>query len=829
MHLLFSLAAQIRGGTGALARWSGALLLSMSLALSAAADPPAYVLHSPDGKSHCSVWCWEGETVKVTTEKRGEEYEWERTVPNEAFLAVSPAGQVLVTVPGQLRLYQADSSPVRTIQIQFRPEAGWYSLDGKSIFVLEGDRVWQSNPLDWQPKLAPWEQIWDSPGAPLPELLWTAFRQNQLPTRERLLALAESSNHSLRVTALGCLARQGDAQAIEKLRGDLPPKYAYGDAWLTAMAIAGLDGWETQFANWCLRGQAPDQKVFDRFGPPGQRWLAQQLQGQAKDELAFSLCRYQHPLDLSTIERLERLVKADDMRALLALRDADYPQRDEVLTRLLKTFKLPPELLKGYFLEHSVPDSGPYWLEQLRQHPHSKDLPKILQSTYRVDLGSDPKVWQAWLTQRSQDAGERLGRLSDKDPARLLLQGWLGRLDPKELNGRLRVVQLLDEPAHVLDCQWLETLSGHHQLIPLGPGKPVMLGPEKVAVERTSGRQAWLTSSGIELRGLNGSRQPKIEGEFSADSIFQFFGRGRWLVADNDLIDLSTGERKKLPGDASHLFLDGQSGPEYMYARHPIWNLQKGSEIPELSPVLACDGRGYILQGRHDLIAYDLDGKELGRLDGSVFEALEVGPGASWAMVTRYERKIGAKEFPPLLWIPGKEPQPIPSLGKHRAATALSPDGARMHRVDFQAREEELYELPQFKRVAHWPWRGSWAQFSSDHRYLCVSQKRETLVYELDRTPPEVPPEGQRLFTELWTGTRLQRGLAVDLTPAEYQSRRQQWAEEAGSDWGLNPVWMDRTEDWPWWWSLPGVVGLLVGLFFITRASKEPIRRAGES
>ncbi len=152
-----------------------------------------------------------------------------------------------------------------------------------------------------------------------------------------------------------------------------------------------------------------------------------------------------------------------------------------------------------------------------------------------------------------------------------------------------------------------------------------------------------------------------------------------------------------------------------------------------------------------------------------------------------------------------------------------------MHRVDFQAREEELYELPQFKRVAHWPWRGSWAQFSSDHRYLCVFQKRETLVYELDRTPPQVPPEGQRLFTELWTGTRLQRGLAVELTPAEYQRRREQWAEEAGSDWGLNPVWVNRAEDWPWWWSLPGVVVLLVGLFFITRASKEPSRRAGES
>lgn len=438
----------------------------------------------------------------------------------------------------------------------------------------------------------------------------------------------------------------------------------------------------------------------------------------------MNLSQYQHPLGTAAVERLERLARADNIGALCALRDGDYPQRDEVLTRLLTTFPEPPEQLRRYFRQHSVAESGPYWLELLRQHPKSADLPRILKSTYRVDLGSDPRVWEAWLKRRSANADERLQRLPDRDPARVLLQGWLGRLEPKDLAGQPRLVRLVAEPARLLDCQWLETLGGHHELIPLGPGEPVLLGPERVAVDRTSGRQAWLGSGGLMLRDLNGSTLPTLEGKFSNESIFQFFGRGSWLVADQEVVDLSKRQTMRLPGSGAYLFLDGQSGPTYMARRNiPVWNLHEERALPGLSTVLACDGRGYVVREKKHHVAYDLQGRSLGRVDSSSFEIHGVGPGARWALVGRHQIKFEAKDFPLLLWTPGREPEPVPGIGGNLSVMALSPDGARMHAVDIEAGQEEIYEVPQFKRVACWPWRGSWSQFSSDHRYLSVRRQ----------------------------------------------------------------------------------------------------------
>lgn len=796
----------------------GALALCVTLTIAAQADPPAYVLDSPDGKSHCSVWCWEGETVKVETDQNGLRREWERTEADEVFLAVSPSGQVVATTAGELRFYQADSRPIRVIPVLFAPEAAWYSEDGQSLFVLEEERIWEGSVSDWHPKTASWEEIWQNPGAPLPELLWAASRQDRMPPRELLRNWAKSSDYSIRVSALACLARLGEQQAAEKLRRDLPSAYGEGDVWLSAMAITCRAGWEGTFLSLCTQGWAPKEKTFERLGSFGRDWLERQLDGLADDDLMIVLSRYQHPLGPAAVKRLERLARADNLRALIALRDGDYPERDETMTRLLKSFSVPPEHLKYYFMSHSVPESGPYWLELLRTHPHSEDLPRILHSTYRVDLGSDPKAWQEWATRRPGNAYERIERLPDRDSARFLLRGLLGRIETKDLSGP-RMVQMVDEPARVLDCQRIETLSGHHRLIPIGPGKPLLLGPEQTTVDRASGRQAWLEAGGIALRELDGRLLPSIPGKFSAESTFEFFGRGRWLVTDEHIIDLSTRQSRKLPRTGRFLFLDGHSGPGFLVStRLPIWNLPEARLVEAPTTMVACDGQGYVLGNRRELVAYDKSGRALGRLDSAVFEVREVGPGANWAIVGRYERKIGAKTFPPLLWFPGKEPQSIPGLGDHRSLTMLSPDGARMHIIDVEARREEIYEVPQFKRVAQWPWRGSWSQFSSDHRFLSVFQKRDTRIYELERTSSLVPPEGQRLLTELWTGCRLQGGIAVELTPRQYQLRLDQWREQAGSDWALNPVWNRRAPGWPWWWSLPIVAVLATGWYLVARS-----------
>lgn len=109
-----------------------------------------------------------------------------------------------------------------------------------------------------------------------------------------------------------------------------------------------------------------------------------------------------------------------------------------------------------------------------------------------------------------------------------------------------------------------------------------------------------------------------------------------------------------------------------------------------------------------------------------------------------------------------------------------------------------LRALPSLKQGARLPQIGYLhsVRFSSDGRYLVAVESDQIRVYDL--TPgtwsTEVPDP--QLLSELWTGLRLQGGMATGLTPEQFWQRTERWRKLTGQPWAtgapaLNP-WPER-------------------------------------
>lgn len=207
-----------------------------------------------------------------------------------------------------------------------------------------------------------------------------------------------------------------------------------------------------------------------------------------------------------------------------------------------------------------------------------------------------------------------------------------------------------------------------------------------------------------------------------------------------------------------------------------------------------------------EITLVDLSSKKSVRLEGDRQASILTGSG-----------RIGVRSGDELL-VYDWDGQRLASLGKRRSALCFSPDGRLVALAGNQGIEvvaigdgqtRSTLPLRDFPRAA---------TFSPDGRLLAALSERGVSVWELD--PPELSLQGEdtQLVTELWTGLRLQGGLAVPLSPQEYASRVERWGNWFQGPRAPSPDNLQGLE------SLIGGLGVL-GLFWLGWGRASRVRR----
>ena len=103
-----------------------------------------------------------------------------------------------------------------------------------------------------------------------------------------------------------------------------------------------------------------------------------------------------------------------------------------------------------------------------------------------------------------------------------------------------------------------------------------------------------------------------------------------------------------------------------------------------------------------------------------------------------------------------------------------------------------LYELPSGRLLAEVPFSTPFASHWLADGLHCWPNLKEgwDYFYRFDALPTAaaLEPSQQRLLAELWTGFRLQGGLAVRLSPEQWRERCARWTAVFGPGWEVEPT-----------------------------------------
>lgn len=388
--------------------------------------------------------------------------------------------------------------------------------------------------------------------------------------------------------------------------------------------------------------------------------------------------------------------------------------------------------------------------------------------------------------------------------ARLLLKAHLGKLESSEFERRMRVVRVLPDGAQLSDDgRWLHLDGELRSLAADLPDSVDDLSEKKWTFDSASGRLAnWSGPAGwMSIRTGDG----EIAGwrfEEKLGNPRNLGDGGRVLAFSKGLVETSSGRVlwywpkgfrcDALASDNSRVLLSTAEAYE-------IWDYQKQERLATLpSPGRSTRFTALIPSDDLKAIFWQTDSQLRLIEDGRLKECY---PPAEENVVSRDGRTVLQVDKKKVRWgqntLPLTPHQPVLSRNGQWVAWILedeveirrSADGALI------ARGGRPYNhRASFDRGGKWFWSVNY---------------EGTVVSEITPSPAVLPPaEHEQLFAELWTGKRWRAGLAREMSPEDYEKRRQEWRRLGGSDWVVSANWKAPPEPesvvpWQVWLTIP--------------------------
>lgn len=771
------------------------------------------------------------------TLQRGHQQVWKRTDLGEVdVLAVSRGGRVAIFKRFEVLVLAADGATLTSIVLDENLKAVWFSEDGaglylmattrKTYFVLLGlSKVAKTSSVS-QATLV--RQL-DNPESPKADLLVCVGKQIPWRRVERLQGISSPVR-----LALSAHHGNGRAAACLLQKKNLPA----GD-WLELCKLAGptvlkpalLRVFEQNRGYTIVPGRYPWTEKVSRDQWEADPWVKGWLLEKGhSDKFYLNLLETLEDCDELLSPALERLAASPNQELalrsqylLVKSRDPNKSHRLAGLARVGLFGGQPSYPVLDYFEQQFEPEVIPQAIKLLghAREDVRRQAREVLFFQTRLDLGNQPEHWSAWLKLSDQERREkRFTQQGAGQTARILLRSQLGRLQPSDLKEHLRTVRIYPG--------WGD-ISGDGNYYFAGPsdgpawslwsltsdfGQPITYPGEHTSYDSESGLMlSWVDDSVMISDAL--TAKPIYRWSFDAQKLgrpLNLANAGRVVQFDYGIVDTRSG--KPLLADSGHRLKWISSGS----TRAILWKGTDHQElwdysIPKLLGKLPkgdWDGsqnfRSLLAQGKNSIHSHNArlqpdqpsyrflesrlspDGKQLlvSRADNSILMDLETG---IWQRLPRTTLLL---EFSPdskiYAWC----------LDGH-VELRRTKDGSLLARAPFK-------------------WRGDGPDinFSRSGKWFCACLDENSWLCDLSPSFTNLPPpEDQQLFAELWTGRRLQGGLTVALTPAEYDKRRHQWREICGTDWTLSPDHRPAPEgrvSWQAWLLAP-----LLALWWVVR------------
>lgn len=584
-----------------------------------------------------------------------------------------------------------------------------------------------------------------------------------------IAAARASSRHSVREAAAAYAWSRGDRSGGSEL-GDRP-------AWRLL-----VQGDRFDFSDWRFEYDTVDYQLLVPAWMPGleERALRGLDSKDIKERItaAFILGRMDSPRAVPALYRAsaskDAKVRSQVCYSLVMLQGAQAAP--EFCRRLEKT----PEF--GWLFCHvPYPEAVPKLIKNLGKSPYPSQLALKFQT--RIDFGEDAQAWERWLALRGQLprcdllAGESSGPLwaclqrPDEPPGQLARQPRLLLMVSSELwgAGEDGLISLTNDS--------LIRREGDNRTSEyawdLATGKATGLLPASGSRERFAasrdGRVVVVEQADDFLEVHRDGRPPE---RLKLGRLGCLSPDGKWLAGTESVANLETGER--IPRVRSQ----GWSFEGWRFDRNSrrlgkgVWGLnQDGS-------------RKLVWEGTKRLAIHETAGdRRVADLKEMDFFGMMNGPRISSLDQILV---LGAHDRMQIYDWNGNKLATL--QGEPAGALTFSPDG-RLLAVQKDG-DVLVYDTRTFQVRYRLPGRGRGMAmaFSPNNRLLALNDPgrsgNKLCVWELE-PGSQGPDENPQLTTELWTGRRLQGGMAVDLTPEEFASRKERW------EWTHNRRWLD--------------------------------------
>ncbi|MBT9588349.1 hypothetical protein IV102_33735 [bacterium] len=776
-------------------------------------------IQSQDGRLHLSR---QGETLRLT---RAGHTLWSqkldgpvdiRAVSRQGRVAVQKYNEIWILGPQGQHQHTLDlpDTDVRTVwfsekgtglYIMSRQQQVYYQLIGPAgdLFLPENKRVDESTLL----------RQFNNPECPKGELLLCTGWDAPLQQLEQLSGAPPQIRLALQ-------AYHGDSRAAARLLAAMPQDSQACSEWLLAAQLGGPKVFQPALHQALNRdwtptenGREPWDEVlgFARF--QADPWLVQWLERkQATPTFERNLLRTlsKVPASSAALERLAASshpeVAEQALRQLLKI-----PAQHDRLLRLLPRH---PQPVLDYFQYHYYPPIVPAAIPLL-SGPHRRQARRALHFQARIDLGSQPQAWRDWLKlSLSQRQARRLSQQGPGQQAQLLLKSQLGTLTLADFKASLRSLRLYPLGGSIsADGRWFISDVGARPYWSLTSDQPL---PVSYAANdgfradlRSDQVMTWFRSSMSICQGSSG--QPRHRWNFDPEQLGdprQFVHNGQWVAFEHGLVDARTGsvlwnwpqrltfEWMADPGDRI-LLCDEDEQTE-------LWDSAKKvrlSLFPDTELLKSQDGQRLLQVGEQSIQTLNARLQPGAPSYPSGLDSILSPDGRH--LVTLHDQRVDIFSGSAKVSLPIDASEA--TFSPDSQWLALSHDG-----------QIELRRAPAWQPLA----RGGSdmlylpsASFSQNT--LCLTDDISQVLEIAPRLSQLPPPDQQPLFAELWTGKRLKGGLALALSPAQYDQRRRQWRQLCGLDWTLSPNYRapQPPATYPWqvllvtpllglWWAL---------------------------
>ena len=511
---------------------------------------------------------------------------------------------------------------------------------------------------------------------------------------------------------------------------------------------------------------------FRNLGPRSQRTLQQAFsQGNGRAALALGLGGYRQAHD----QLLKVALGSDGEEAQRALVLLDGEAAASELVPALQhscTWTL-----AEVYSRVPCPDAVPGLINRLGSH--NVDVRKALKAQTRIDLGADSKAWSAWLAKSPATRWTwRLNEASDDSNVLWLAQTVSHKLPAKlaQIPCLVGVFELGDgfkESVELRHQRLIRTVGRSQQRVlewDLGSGKPVTTMPTSVPPQFdfcwNSSRRLLYGQAGFSCGVWRGQQQlfsTKNDEAMGISYVAPPGWQGQKVVGDLP-------EWLKIPLKEPHFspagdFVEGESGNGFLR-----YHLDASGNV---SHTQKWNQRGDALNSPATHILQD-----------EALVDLKSGSRQTLPRAGRMEYRFS----PDGKTVAGGNPLAIYNLRGVKQAqsnllatnVAFSADGRWLAAT---LREQVVVlQLPALKIRRTLPCTGAFEVCLDEAgRYLGVVGQGQARIYDLESGAPDLTGLDPRLFTEVWTGTRLWGGGSRSLTADEFWQRRKRLANTSAS------------------------------------------------